>query len=95
MATLRQVLTHFEGQSGAVSLAVMAKELGVERPLLQEMIDFWVRKGRLREVGTDSCNTCGCAHGCPFVFELPRSYELVTEESISSPAPACPHCARR
>jgi hypothetical protein len=95
MATLRQVLDHFERQSGAVSLATMARELGVEAPMLQEMITYWVRKGRLRQVNDAACNsTCvsNCARGCPFVFALPAAYELVPVEAVSTPAPKCPHC---
>ena len=50
MTMLRQVLQHFEQRSGAISLMQMARDLGVERAVLQDMLDYWVRKGRLREV---------------------------------------------
>ncbi|MBZ0298906.1 MAG: FeoC-like transcriptional regulator, partial [Anaerolineae bacterium] len=65
MATLRQVLNHFEQQTGAISLNAMARELGVERPMLQEMIDYWVRKGRLREAnaGTSCPSSSVCGPG--------------------------------
>lgn len=93
MTMLRQVLDHFEHQSGAISLPAMARELKVEPPMLQEMIDFWVRKGRLREVTSPVCANCSGAGGCPFVFTLPRSYELNRGESDTIPPPeACPHC---
>ncbi|MBZ0292780.1 MAG: FeoC-like transcriptional regulator [Anaerolineae bacterium] len=94
MSALRQVLAHFEQQSGAVSLPVMARELGVDRAVLQDMIDYWVRKGRLREASTPTCDTCGCSHGCPFVFTPPRSYELVTGDPLPEAA-SCPHCGKQ
>ena len=101
-ATLRQVLEHFERQSGAVSFTTMARELGVEPPMLQEMIGYWVRKGRLRQVNDAAdcnagCNT-SCARGCPFVFAMPAAYELVPAEVVQAqtipvmPSKKCPHC---
>ena len=96
MVTLREVLNRFEHQSGTISLTGLARELQIEPPMLQEMIDYWVRKGRLREVADINCSTCGCSHGCPFVFALPRMYELVRDDGIeASAAPVCPHCGAR
>lgn len=74
--TLRQVLEQFEQSQGAVSLPHMANTLGIERGTLQNMIDYWVRKGKLREVGVQSCATCGGSSGCPFMMAMPRCYEL-------------------
>lgn len=82
--TLRQVLEHFENDQGAVSLPQMAQSLGIERATLQNMIDYWVRKGKLREVSALTCTTCGSASGCPFVVTLPRGYELVADGDSSS-----------
>jgi len=45
------------------------------------MIEFWVRKGRLREVTGDMCTACGHAQGCPFVMQMPRSFVLATGDS--------------
>lgn len=99
-ATLRQVLNHFEQQSGAVSLSRMARDLELEPPMLQEMINYWVRKGRLRQVCDSACTTCSGAQGCPFVYALPVVYELVTApaetaptaRAESAPVPACSRC---
>ncbi len=92
MVTLRQVLNHFEHQSGTVSLTALAREFEIEPPMLQAMIDYWVRKGRLREVGSLNCSTCGCSHGCPFVVALPRMYELAAPEGEA--VGVCPHCGK-
>jgi hypothetical protein len=84
--TLRRVLEHVEGQAGAVSLAQMARALDVPRPLLQEMIDYWVRKGRLREAGAATCTTCGSASLCPAATFVLRRYEPVRDDR---PAMVC------
>lgn len=89
MATiLRQVLEQFEQGQGAVSLPQMARTLGIERDTLQNMIEYWVRKGKLREVTSNTCTTCGSAAGCPFIVTLPRRYELASANPIDE-APAC------
>jgi DNA-binding IclR family transcriptional regulator len=66
-STLRLVLTYFETNQGAVSLPQLARTLGIERETLHNMLDFWVRKGKLRESVGAACTTCGSAAGCPFV----------------------------
>lgn len=75
--TLRRVLEYVEGQTGAVSLAQMARDLGVPRPLLQEMIDYWVRRGRLREASAFNCGACGSASLCPAAAFVLKRYEPV------------------
>lgn len=91
MTMLRHVLQHFEQRSGAISLVQMARDLGVERAVLQDMLDYWVRKGRLREVQNSACGTCGCGSGgCPLMVMLPRMYELVRDDpSVNLPIPSC------
>ncbi|HVU14471.1 MAG TPA: FeoC-like transcriptional regulator [Phototrophicaceae bacterium] len=81
MSTLRTVLQHFERQPGTIALPVLARELGLEQAMLQEMIDYWVRKGRLREVFVTNCAACGSARGCPFVVAMPRCYELAAADA--------------
>ena len=90
---LRQVLLAFENNRGPRSLAQLAADLEVSPGVLEGMIAYWVRKGRLREVNSGpACNTCGSANGCPFVIKLPRAYELVSEDSpVVLPSAACPH----
>lgn len=92
---LRQVLEYFETEQQAVSLNQMARTLGVERAMLQNMIDYWVRKGKLREIATPLCTTCGSASGCPFVVTLPRYYELARTNAHRATIPlpnACSSC---
>lgn len=79
---LHQVLQAFETATGPVSLDELSRELGVERSALEGMIDFWVRKGRLRDRVSGMCNaaTCsGCAArdgGCVFDRAAPRTIVL-------------------
>lgn len=91
---LRQVLNTFENTGGPLSLKQMARELNVEMGMLEGMIQHWVRKGRLRESAPlPDCGTCG-VNNCPFIMQMPRTFELVIgdlPESEVTPAPACPH----
>lgn len=76
---LQQVLEAFERASGPVSLDELSRELGIERGALEGMIDFWVRKGRLKASG-GACGTagpgCSCSShpgGCSFDRAAPRT----------------------
>ncbi|MCB0047551.1 MAG: hypothetical protein H6642_01185 [Caldilineaceae bacterium] len=75
---LRQVLTLFEESNGSLSLPQMARRLDVSQSRLEEMIQYWVRKGKIRaSVSLSDCGTCGHGDGgCPFTMELPKGYEL-------------------
>jgi hypothetical protein len=75
---LKQVLEEFEKSDGVLSLEEMAARLGVERSALEGMIEFWVRKGRLRQVGPDGGDCARCA-GCYLASNVERgkSYALV------------------
>lgn len=88
---LRAVLNRFVGQSAPVSLSTLAREMDLEPGVLRGMIDYWVRKGQLREVvsGGEGCATCGIKGACPFVVALPRYYELAEGDTPTSEA-ACP-----
>jgi hypothetical protein len=94
-SVLKQVLDHFEDRAGAVSLAQMARELDIEPATLQGMIDYWVRRGRLRASGgaVQACSACGIRSGCAFVGKMPRFYELATGDH-SIPVSAAP-CGQR
>lgn len=84
MSQLREVLNHFSDQSEPTSVRQMAQEMHIEQGVLRGMIDFWVRKGKLRAVyssGAD-CGHCGVKSACPFITPLPVYYELVTEDDV-------------
>lgn len=91
MSALRDVLTAFEQSNGAVSVQRLSHQLDISPPVLEEMIQFWVRKGKVRETGdSETCNTCGSARGCPFIMNMPRRFELVRDEEDVR-VPRCYH----
>lgn len=99
-ATLRDVLTTFERTNRPLTVGQMAREMDLSPAMLDSMIAYWVRKGKLRVVDdSPHCGTCGHARGCPFVLQMPRRYELVTagdafhdDELPSNVGPRCGCC---
>ena len=85
---LRQVLQELESAPGPVNINELSQKLGIERSALEGMIQFWVRKGRLKtgsQAATEMaelCTTgsCGCACAgpveCPYVITMPQTYTL-------------------
>lgn len=95
---LHAVLAAVENAAGPVSLDRLGQQLGIAPAALQGMLDFWVRKGRLRRVDAGVEAACGQGHcgiscpgpaACPFAATLPRSYE-----PLSRPADAAPPSRR-
>jgi hypothetical protein len=80
---LRQVLTVFQTATGPLSLPQIARDLEVTPERLDVMIQHWVRKGRIRESGSvTECGSCGHSGSCAFVMEMPRTYELATDDGM-------------
>ena len=85
---LQQVLQEIESAEGAISLNDLAYKLGVDRGALAGMIEFWIRKGRLKvdawelDAVCSACSGAACggnypgAQGCPFVMNMPRTFSL-------------------
>lgn len=83
---LNQVLYEIQQASGPMTINELSRKLGIESSALQGMIDFWVRKGRLRDddalVADDaacggSCGgSCFGLTACPFTAKMPRSYSI-------------------
>jgi hypothetical protein len=84
---LQQVLRELETAQGPVNLSQLARKLKVDPGALEGMVQFWVRKGRLKNLAAadetaplPSCSGCtGSCPGpavCPFIVALPRSYAL-------------------
>jgi hypothetical protein len=81
--TLRQVLSLFEHRDTPLSLTQAARELSLEPGMLEGMIEFWVRKGKLKETSGagQPCTSCGTKGACPFVTPIPRTYQLAGSEA--------------
>ncbi len=84
---LQQVLNEIKAANGVINLNDLAKKLGIDRSALDGMIQFWVRKGRLKEDDInsempDACTSTACSSSCsgpkecPFVMTMPRTYSL-------------------
>ena len=58
----------------------------VEPSALDGMIQFWVHKGKLREVCDMGCSSCGVSNSCPACVLAPRRYELVTDDGAGTQA---------
>jgi len=83
---LKQVLHEIEQARSSISISELSHRLGVEADALEGMIQFWVRKGRLK-VDNDvnggancSCgtgaNNCAPVSDCIFIAKMPKSYTI-------------------
>jgi hypothetical protein len=71
----------------------MARELDIPVGMLEGMIDYWVRKGKIREVSdAAACGSCSSAKNCGYTPNLPRSYELVRDDESVTAVPVCNCC---
>lgn len=91
--TLRAVLNAFEQADRPLSITQLAADLDITPAMLEGMIDYWVRKGRLRESGgTADCGTCSKGDHCPLVIKMPRRFEVVGEGAPPLELPPCSAC---
>ena len=86
---LQQVLRELEATQGPVSLSDLARKLDIERNALKGMIEFWVRKGRLKDDAQEAkviyglCSgaicgeSCSTSQKCHIVTAGPRTFSLV------------------
>jgi len=82
MVMLSRILKEFEGAEGPLDLNELSRRLGVERSALNGMLEYLVRKGKLREVGlgTETCVHCAGHLSCAQLQMgnlMGRAYELV------------------
>ena len=65
---LRQVLEAIEETDGAVSVQTLSRRLALDPGVVAGLVEFWVRKGRLRVVADPlplaGCPGSGCGGGC-------------------------------
>ncbi|HQY90066.1 MAG: FeoC-like transcriptional regulator [Caldilinea sp.] len=86
---LWKILHEIEAAQGPLDLNELSRRLDVDRSVLDGMIQFWVRKGRLVDdasvagQATTVCasHTCGrncpSSPACPFTMKLPRTISLI------------------
>jgi hypothetical protein len=79
-STLSKLLDLLEESQGALSFQSLAQELEVTQARVKGMVDYWIRKGKIKASATlTDCGSCGVLENCPFVLDLPKTYELVNE----------------
>jgi hypothetical protein len=82
---LSNLLTKIEESSGAFSIQALARELDLTPERVQSMLEYWVRKGKIESsTKLTECDCCSSQGNCPFVLEMPRTYELVMDQDHQS-----------
>lgn len=80
MTLLREVLTALEEAEGPLRVSDLAARLNASPDAVAGMIDFWVRKGRLRVAGClVDCGTCPADDCLLKTLRLPARYELTRD----------------
>ena len=92
-STLREVLRAFETAPGPLSLNDIARDLDITPGMLDGMIDYWVRKGKIRPAASGACGSCAaCSLSkscCTYSPAMPRSYMLVTDDLVEVGGCSC------
>ncbi len=95
ISILSKLLTLIEESSGAYSIQGLARELDVSPAHVESMLEYWIRKGKIYpSTNLTECGSCSTQGDCPFVLDMPRTYELVkNRENLpdSDPHIACTH----
>ncbi len=82
MGVLSRITEELENAQGPLTLAEMGRRLDIERSALAGMLEFLVRKGKLREVDSElpECSRCWAKGRCAALLlsrTTGRLYELV------------------
>lgn len=83
---LRQLLEYVETSPRGISLPGLAQELGISLSQTENMLDYWVRKGRLQVAEpSSSCGNCSSNGSCPILIDSLRIYQIKEEGKAHSP----------
>jgi len=65
-----------------MSVRDLASELELRPAQVESMVDFWINKGRIRvSTNLSECGSCSVQGECPFILEMPRTFELVNDHA--------------
>jgi hypothetical protein len=74
---LRQILDLLKGRETPISLGYIAHQLNISPERAESMLEFWIQKGKIAVSEEEAdCETCGVNGSCPFVYQLPTSYQI-------------------
>ena len=90
-SALGRLLAVFEKSQGVLSIQVLARELDVTPERVENLMDYWIQRGKIRSSDSiEEWSRCSVEGDCPFILEIPRTYEMVREgESLILEKPAC------
>ncbi|MDM8528654.1 FeoC-like transcriptional regulator [Anaerolineales bacterium HSG24] len=87
---LRRVLQEIKGSTEPIDLNQLARNLNLERTVLDSIIEFWVRKGKLQDLQLEIIEAMDCYSPicggrcsptkCPHVGIMPRSFTIQSHE---------------
>lgn len=81
---LSRMLALFREVEDPISLGYIAQQLEITPQMAESMLDFWIRKGRIRQASQPvDCGGCGINGSCPYIYQLPISYQLVEGDGSS------------
>ena len=83
---LFQVLREIEQANGPVTVNELSQKLGIDQGVLTDMIQYWVRKGKLRGDGATAVtphtavhhcgSSCAGPSTCNFIAKMPKTYTV-------------------
>jgi len=77
---LSRLLTVLERASGAITVRELARELDISQGRVESMMDYWISKGKIKNSTSQTeCGNCSEQGDCPYILEMPRTFELVKE----------------
>jgi hypothetical protein len=89
---LRQLLEYVEDSPGGISLQEMARDLDLSISQAENMMGYWVRKGRLQAVSpAPDCAGCASGGSCSLLIDLPSTYQVTpkAKPQIPEKKPPC------
>lgn len=80
---LQQLLDLIENSQRGISLRGIAGELDISTGQVENMLDYWVRKGRLQIMDPSAkCAACASSEGCSYLTDFPRILLLSDGEQL-------------
>jgi hypothetical protein len=92
-STLSRLLELLEDSQGAISIQTLARELGVTQSRVENMLDYWIQKGKIKASNAlADCGGCGTSDYCPFILDMPKTFELIHDKGEKTDEIMYPVC---